>query len=96
MAISFTFHGPNRAADASGQKADGLGKALGNRVDVADSAASSALVAEGWYRIVASTTSYVRIASDATNGTNGEHFPAGQVEVRYLAAGDKIGVSAGA
>ncbi len=94
MAVSFAFHGANRAADASGQKADGLTKALASRVDVADGAASSALAADGWYRIAAHTASYVLISASATDGTNGEYWPAGQVETYFLEEGDKIGVSA--
>ena len=91
MAISFTYHGERRAADASGHVADTLNKQIGNRVDVADGAASSALTKSGWYRIVASSSSYVLIDSGATNGTNGGHFPAGWGEVRWIEAGDKIG-----
>lgn len=91
MAISYTYCGA-----FTGKKAPALPKAQAARVDVADAAASSALTASGWYRIAASTSSYVLISSTATNGTGGEHFPAGHVEVRWIDAGDKIGCSAGA
>ena len=91
MAISFTYCGA-----ASSRSAPSLFKATGARVDVADGAASSALAAAGFYRIVASTSSYVLISTTATNGTGGEHFPAGHAEVRFLTIGDKIGCSAGA
>lgn len=96
MAVSYTYHGAYRGEDASGHRADALRKAVGARVDVADAAVSAALTATGWYRICASTTSYVLIDSEATDGTGGEHFPAGAAEVRWIAAGDKIGCSAGA
>lgn len=89
MAISFTYHGEYKA-----NKADALLKATGNRTDIADAAASSALSSTGWYRLAASTDSYVLIDSAATDGTNGEYFPAGHVEVRWIVSGDKIGVSA--
>lgn len=96
MAISFTYHGGYRAEDSSGHRADALRKPLGIRTAVADAAASSTLTASGWYRIAASTSSYVLISSEATNGTGGEHFPAGSVEVRWIDAGEKIGCSTGA
>ena len=95
MAISYTYHGQKRAEQASGQAADTLGKAEGTRTDVADGAASSALTKDGWYQIVASTTSYVLIDASAANGTGGEHFPAGVTRVRWIEAGNKIGCSAG-
>lgn len=91
MAISYTYHGKDIA---NGGPA--LMKPIGNRVDVADAAASSALTLTGWYRIAASTTSYVLIDDAATDGTNGMHIPAGIVEVFWIVAGDKIGCSAGA
>lgn len=96
MAISYTFHGSRVARQDDGRTPDALLKATGGRVDVADGAASSALSSSGWYRIAASTTSYVLISSTATNGTGGEHFPAGHVDVRWIDSGDKIGCSAGA
>lgn len=96
MAISYTFHGDSVAQQRDGMLLPGLNKAQDNRVDVADAAVSAALTEAGWYRIVASTTSYVRIDSAATNGTNGEHVPAGGEIVRWIEAGDKIGCSAGA
>lgn len=96
MAISFTFHGQRRAADATGAATDGFGKALAARTAVADAAASTALAASGWYRIVASTASYVLIDAAAANGTNGEHWPASHVDWRWIEAGQKIGCSSAA
>lgn len=91
MAISYTYCGENLIRNGPV-----LPKATGARVDVANAAASSALTASGYYRIVASTTSYVLISATASDGTGGEHYPAGHVEVRWIASGDKIGCSAGA
>lgn len=91
MAISYTFCGDNLIRGGPV-----LPGAPGARVDVANGAASAALTASGYYRIAASTSSYVLISSAATDGTGGEHFPAGHVEVRRIASGDKIGCSAGA
>lgn len=96
MAISYTFHGDSVARQRDGEPLPGLYKATGARVDVANSAVSSALATAGWYRIVASTSSYVLISSTATDGTGGEHIPAGAEVVRWIEAGDKIGCSAGA
>ena len=96
MAISYTFHTDLAAENGTGGTLPALKKPTGARVDVADAAASSALVASGLYRIAASTTSYVLISSTATNGTGGFHMPAGTVEVLHIEAGDKIGCSAGA
>jgi len=96
MAVSFTYHGVSRGEDGSGARADALRKPEGTRTDVADAAVSGALTSTGWYRIAASTTSYVLISSAATNGTGGFHMPAGCVDVIWIAAGDKIGCSAGA
>lgn len=96
MAISYTCHGPSVVREASNHAQPALYKATGARVDVANAAVSSALTETGWYRIVASTTSYVLISSSATNGTGGEHIPAGGEIVRWIYAGDKIGCSAGA
>lgn len=90
MAISYTYHG----FDTVG-KLPALRKG-GTRVDVADGAAGATLTASGWYRIAASSTSYVLISASATNGTGGEHFPAGHVDTRWIDSGDKIGCSAGA
>lgn len=94
MAISYTFHGPSRARDGSGGFADGLGPNVGNAAAVADAAASDALVG-GWYRIVATSSSLVQFSASAANGANGEVWPSGHIEARYLPAGHKIGVSAG-
>jgi hypothetical protein len=96
MAISYTYHGARVARQEDGRTPDALLKSIGARVDVADAAASAALGATGWYRIAASTTSYVLISDAATNGTGGFHMPAGSVEVLHIEAGDKIGCSAGA
>lgn len=96
MAVSYTYHGTSRAEDESGQRADALRVQTGTRVDVADSAASSALTSTGWYRIATSTSSYVLISSGATDGTGGFHMPAGTVEVHWITSGNKIGCSAGA
>lgn len=90
MAITFTYHEDTPRIGPS------LAKQVGNAVSVSDAAASSAVVKAGLYRIAATTASLVNIGPAVTNGANGEYWPAGQVEVRYLAAGDKIGVSAGA
>lgn len=91
MAISFTLHG----GDHNAPTPEALRKPSTDRVDVADAAVSSALTIPGFYRIAASTTSYVAVGSAVTNGTNGAHFPAGHVEVWWIGAGDKIGCSAG-
>lgn len=96
MAVSYTYHGTSRGEDASGARADALRKPTGARVDVANAAASSALASTGWYRIAASSTSYVLISSGATDGTGGFHMPSGCVDVIWIEAGDKIGCSAGA
>ncbi len=96
MAISYTHHGDKLAAASTGETGQALNEATGARVDVANGAASSALTKDGWYRIAASTSSYVLVSSAATDGTGGEHFPAGHVEVRWINSGDKIGCSAGA
>lgn len=92
MAISFTPHGDNLSACVP----EALRKPSGARVAVADGAASIALTATGFYRITASTTSYVAVGSAVTDGANGAHFPAGASEVWWLDAGEKIGCSAGA
>ena len=96
MAVSYTYHGTRKVRQDDGEKADALLKPEAARTDVADAAASSALTSSGWYRISASTTSYVLISSSATNGTGGFHMPAGTVEVMWINSGDKIGCSAGA
>lgn len=96
MAISYTFHGPSRARDGSGSFANGLGPNVGNAVAVADAAASDALAHTGWYRIVATSASLLQYGASVTNGANGEVWPANHIEARYLPAGHKIGVSAGA
>lgn len=96
MAISYTYHGTGKVRQGDGERADALYKPTGARVDVANSAASSALTDSGWYRIAASTTSYVLISSTATNGTGGFHMPAGAVDYLWIDSGDKIGCSAGA
>jgi hypothetical protein len=95
MAISYTFHGPNRAREGSGHGADGLGPSIGNAVAVADGAASAALPATGWYRIKAIDASLLQYGAAVTNGDSGEVWDAGEKEARYLPAGIKIGVSAG-
>lgn len=94
MAISYTFHGANRAADGTGRHADGLGPNIGNAVAVADAAASAALAA-GWYRIKATSASLLQFGPSVTNGANGEVWDSGEKEARYIPEGYKIGVSAG-
>jgi hypothetical protein len=94
MAISYTYHGANRAKDGSGKSANGLGPNIGNAVAVANAAASAAL-AEGWYRIKATDASLLQFGASVTNGDDGEIWDAGEKEARYIPAGYKIGVSAG-
>lgn len=94
MAINIAYHGMFLARGGEGHLAPAVGKPVSAPTDVADGAASSALATEGWVRIAASTDSLVAFGSAVTNGTNGEYFPQGAVEFRYLKAGDKIGVSA--
>jgi len=86
MAISFT-----RVEVGS---RDVAGPSAGAAVAVANGAVSTALTQNGYYRIVATTASLVLFSASATDGTGGEHWPEGHVEVRALSAGLKIGVSA--
>jgi hypothetical protein len=94
MAIKFSFHG-DRAREGSGHAFDVLGPRIGAVVTVADGASSPAVAQSGLYRIAATSASLINIAADATNGANGEVFPNGHIEVRYLEVGQRIGVSAG-
>lgn len=89
MSIVFTYHGDSLQVGPT------LPAQADTAVSVADGAASSAMDEAGLCRIASETASLVRISPSAIDGTGGEYWPAGHVEVRYLAAGDKIGVSAG-
>lgn len=73
---------------------DIAGRQLADAVAVADGAASSDL-AEGIYRIAATSASLVRIGAGLSNGTGGEVWPSGTIEFRHVSAGEKIGCSAG-
>lgn len=96
MAISYTYHGTGKVRQGDGERADALYKPTGARVDVANAAVSGALADTGWYRIAASTTSYVLISNAASDGTGGFHMPANAVDYFWIDSGDKIGCSAGA
>ena len=94
MAVIYTFHASASPNQGVAWGSGTLGKQSGNSVPVADGAAGSAVTVSGFYRIVATSYCYVKIAADATNGANGEYWPADTREIRLLEVGDKIGVSA--
>lgn len=94
MSVRYTYHGRINPRSGDARLSGVLPGQTGNAVVVADGAASVALASAGYYRIMATSYSLVKIASDAADGTNGEYWPADHCEVRYLAAGQKIGVSA--
>lgn len=94
MSLRYTYHGNFEPRAADSWRSGTLPGQAGDAVVVADGAASAALAQAGYYRIVATGYSLIRIAADAANGVGGEYWPADHIEVRYLAAGQKIGVSA--
>jgi hypothetical protein len=86
MAISITRHAqPQR---------DFFGEQLADSIAVADAAVSSALPG-GFYRIVATTASVIRIGDGLANANGGEVWPAGMVDARTIPAGFVIACNAG-
>lgn len=90
MSLSITFHG-DRPKDGPGYSVDVLGKQIGDVVTVTG---SYTFPAAGLYRIKATADHTVRFGdSSLSAATNGESWAAGEKEVRFLRAGEKVYIS---
>lgn len=97
MAIEFSFHPAQATRDSNNVGGVlALGAQVGAVVTVADAAASAAFELDGFIRIVATSACRVRIGSALTNGSGGESWASGEVDVRAVKAGQVVGVSAAA
>lgn len=87
MAITITRHGLGARDYFGDQQADAI--------TVADAAVSSALTG-GFYRIIATTASVVRIGPEGlANANGGEVWPTGTIEGRRIPDGYVIACNAG-